>query len=449
MHTLFTALKDSISGDVTQAESQRHQYSQDFGKLLYGVPAIVVKPSNTQDLAQILKLANEFKATVNIRGTAHSCFGQSLAPDGILIVQDALEQHLEIEGDRVSVSGHLTWNTLETTLNAQGLSCPVLTDYLDMTIAGTLAVGGIGANSITYGTQADTILDLDLILPTGKTVRCSPTENPDLFHYSLAGLGQLGLITQVRFRAIPDLPHTQLFTIECPTPNDLIGILRQCEPEFGGAITSLAVDYTEASFICRLGTSFKEHDQFHNSPLKTYVQKYFPQAKEDYIPAFNQQNHQKICQWLEQMTKHGSLCQLWEDYFFDLEGFSKFLNLHLAPGGQPNIGNIYSVKYCLGIKNQPQTPFPFSPAYGHSGSFVYSIGFYHLIHPQDQRGIAKTKGQLAQYKQDCLEMGGKPYLYGWHDLSESEKEQFYKQDYQNLKQLQKKYDPQNILSKKL
>ncbi len=50
------------------------------------------------------------------------------------------------------------------------------------------------------------------------------------------------------------------------------------------------------------------------------------------------------------------------------------------------------------------------------------------------------------YMKKCISLKGRPYLYGWHGLSENQKMQLYGEDYNKLKELKKQYDPSNIIN---
>jgi cytokinin dehydrogenase len=49
----------------------------------------------------------------------------------------------------------------------------------------------------------------------GHSVTCSPTNNPDLFHGVLGGLGQFGIITSARIVLEPAHEKVNRATCEC------------------------------------------------------------------------------------------------------------------------------------------------------------------------------------------------------------------------------------------
>ena len=136
------------------------------------------------------------------RGQGHSIFGRAMVEDGIVIDMSTIDAIRSVQRDRVTVEAGATWRSvLEATL-AQGLTPPVLTNYLGLSIGGTLAVGGIGASSSRYGMQTDQIIELDVVTGDGNELTCSAVSNPDLFDAVRAGLGQYGIITRTTLRLV-------------------------------------------------------------------------------------------------------------------------------------------------------------------------------------------------------------------------------------------------------
>jgi len=98
----------------------------------------------------------------------------------------------------------------------RGLAPPVLTEYLELSVGGTLAVGGIGGTTSRYGAQSDNVLELDVVTGRGREVTCSPHSNADLFDAVRAGLGQVAVITRATLRLIPAPEQVRRFMLIYP-----------------------------------------------------------------------------------------------------------------------------------------------------------------------------------------------------------------------------------------
>mmetsp|Transcript_28930 Transcript_28930/g.69883 ORF Transcript_28930/g.69883 Transcript_28930/m.69883 type:complete len:208 (-) Transcript_28930:493-1116(-) len=96
------------------------------------------------------------------------------------------------------------WRDVAEATLENGYLPPVFTDYLDLSLGGTLAVGGIESQSPFQGVQLDHVLELEVaILGQDEPVLCSPTMNKELFNAVRGGLGQFGIIARVKLPLHP------------------------------------------------------------------------------------------------------------------------------------------------------------------------------------------------------------------------------------------------------
>ena len=176
--------------------------STDFGRLVTRKPRAVDRPAAAADIAGLLREASANGVKVAARGQGHSTYGRSLVEDGRVVDMSALGTIGEVAADRVAVEAGATWrDVLDATLK-HGLTPPVLTNYLGLSVGGTLAVGGIGGSSSRHGMQTDQVLELDVVTAGGRQLRCSPSANRDLFDAVRAGLGQCGIVTRATLRLV-------------------------------------------------------------------------------------------------------------------------------------------------------------------------------------------------------------------------------------------------------
>lgn len=69
-------------------------------------------------------------------------------------------------------------------------------------IAGAISTGTHGTG-IDYGILATQIIEMRLIIGSGKVLTLSREENPDIFAAALCGLGCLGIISTVTIQCEP------------------------------------------------------------------------------------------------------------------------------------------------------------------------------------------------------------------------------------------------------
>ncbi|RZN02848.1 FAD linked oxidase [Bradyrhizobium genosp. SA-3] len=197
------------------AES-RAATAQDFGHIIQRQPRAVCKPRSSAEIADILRWARGQGLKVAARGQGHATYGRAMAEDGIVMDLAALKSIHRIEPDRVVVEAGATWHAvLEATL-AKGLAPPVLTNYLGLSVGGTLAVGGIGGSSSRHGLQTDQVLELDIVTGEGVELTCSPTAHAELFDAVRAGLAQCAIINRATLRLMRAPERVRRYLLSYP-----------------------------------------------------------------------------------------------------------------------------------------------------------------------------------------------------------------------------------------
>ncbi|KAA8518106.1 hypothetical protein F0562_015580 [Nyssa sinensis] len=188
------------------------QYAaMDFGNQYHFLPSAVLYPKSVSDISTIIKHIFEMgitsELTVAAKGHGHSLEGQAQAYRGVVIDMESLqgsEMHFHIgEPPYVDVSGGELWiNILHESLK-HGLTPKSWTDYLHLTVGGTLSNAGISGQAFRHGPQTNNVYQLEVVTGRGEVVNCSEKQNADLFYGVLGGLGQFGIITGARIALEP------------------------------------------------------------------------------------------------------------------------------------------------------------------------------------------------------------------------------------------------------
>ncbi|KAK8476587.1 hypothetical protein V6N13_073242 [Hibiscus sabdariffa] len=185
--------------------------ANDFGNIFHYLPTAVLHPKSVSDISSTIKhimdMDSATKLTVAARGRGHSLQGQAQAYEGVVINMESLEgpsTYVETgEVPFVDVSGGELWiNILHETLK-YGLSPKSWTDYLHLTVGGTLSNAGISGQAFRHGPQINNVYQLEVVTGRGEVITCSDKKNADLFYGVLGGLGQFGIITRARISLGP------------------------------------------------------------------------------------------------------------------------------------------------------------------------------------------------------------------------------------------------------
>ncbi|HST65031.1 MAG TPA: FAD-binding protein, partial [Mycobacteriales bacterium] len=191
-----------LDGELTTDPAALAEVADDFGHLVHRTPLAVLRPGSARDIQKLVRYANRHHLAVSVRGQGHSTDGQSQVHAGVVVDSRTLATIHEIGPGRAVVDAGVTWLELLTAAVAHGLTPPVFTDYLGLSVGGTLSVGGIGGTTQTYGMQVDTVLELEVVTGEGELVRCSPARNRALFEAVLGSLGQLAIVVRATIRLV-------------------------------------------------------------------------------------------------------------------------------------------------------------------------------------------------------------------------------------------------------
>ncbi|KAJ1691159.1 hypothetical protein LUZ63_015314 [Rhynchospora breviuscula] len=203
----------NISSEITTDPNITASFATDFGNLFNCTPGAVFFPSSPKDIATLIRFSYTSTTPFHIsqRGLGHSAYGQTLVPDGILIDMSSLDRtnynRINVTSNGpipyADVGAEQIWiDVLNATLK-HDLMPRLLTDYLSLTVGGTLSNAGLSGRAFMHGPQISNVYELDVITGTGEIVTCSKESNPDLFYAVLGGLGQFGVITRARIALEP------------------------------------------------------------------------------------------------------------------------------------------------------------------------------------------------------------------------------------------------------
>lgn len=148
--------------------------AKDFGNRYHLIPAAVVHPKSVSDVSHIIKhvfdLGLSSELTIAARGRGHSLEGQAQAYQGIVINMESLRSPVARfftgENPYVDVSGGELWiNILHESLK-HGLAPKSWTDYLHLTVGGTLSNAGISGQAFRHGPQINNVYQLQVVTGT-------------------------------------------------------------------------------------------------------------------------------------------------------------------------------------------------------------------------------------------------------------------------------------------
>jgi FAD/FMN-containing dehydrogenase len=145
-----------LDGELRFDTASRDAAGVDFGHVVTRRPTGVLQAGSRDDLAATIRWARSRGWRFAARGQGHSTFGRPQARRGIVADMSRLRRNGPVADDRVVVEAGAKWSELLTETLAHGRTPAVLTDYLELSVGGKLAVGGVGATSMTSASRATT-----------------------------------------------------------------------------------------------------------------------------------------------------------------------------------------------------------------------------------------------------------------------------------------------------
>ncbi|MCL2553757.1 MAG: FAD-binding protein [Actinomycetia bacterium] len=236
--------------------------ADDFGHIVHRSPGAVLRPGSVADIVTMVRFCNAHGIRIAARGQGHGTNGQAQVDGGLVIETTPLNSIGPVcAGPAGSGTGTVTvgagavWSAVVHATLAQGLTPPVFTDYLELSVGGTLSVGGLGGQSHLYGAQVDNVTELQVVTGAGDLVTCSPSRRADLFQAVLAGLGQCAVIVSATLRLVTAptsvrhflLPYTDLATFvddqrRLAADNRFAYVEGEVAPDADGAFTGYVLE---------------------------------------------------------------------------------------------------------------------------------------------------------------------------------------------------------------
>ncbi len=201
----------AFDGVLLLDDAARAAAADDFGHFVHRQPRAVLKPGSVNDVVKLVRFARRNDINVAARGQAHSTQGQAQVEAGVVVDMTTLATVHQINSTDALVDAGTRWLDLLNQSIPQGLTPPTLIDFLELTVGGTLSLGGIGSQAFCFGPQVDNVLELQVVTGEGELVTCSRTQNSTLFDAARSGLGQFGLIVRARVLLVPAPPNARLY----------------------------------------------------------------------------------------------------------------------------------------------------------------------------------------------------------------------------------------------
>lgn len=222
---------------ITDTEERRY-YSQDaFWQ--DATSAVVVHPNSKTHVQEVVSTATQLGFAVIPRGGGMS-YTRGYVPvsdDTVIIDMRGLNSIVEINEEDMYVTAEAgcTWQQLYETLRERGLRTPYFGPMSGMfaTVGGALSQNSMFYGSATYGTVAESVLGVEVVLADGSLVATGSKANrgnkpffrhygPDLTGLFLSDTGALGFKVKATLRLIRSPSETEFASFAFNTFEDMV-----------------------------------------------------------------------------------------------------------------------------------------------------------------------------------------------------------------------------------
>ena len=212
----------ALRAEATATAEAYAGYGRDHTEDLHFAPDVVLRPANTEEISQIMRLCHEHRIPVTPRGAGTGLSGGALPiHHGVVLLTERLNKIIQIDERNLqaTVEPGVVNEAFQNAVKEVGLFYPPdPASKGSCFLGGNLAHSSGGPKAVKYGTTRDYVLNLQVVLPTGDVIWTAANTLKNSTGYNLTQLmvgseGTLGIITKAVFRLVPYPQHNILMLV--------------------------------------------------------------------------------------------------------------------------------------------------------------------------------------------------------------------------------------------
>lgn len=190
------------------------------------IPDAVVLPNKTEDVARLLRYADQNEIPVTPRGAGTGLAGGCTpVKGGIVLDMKRMNSIREINKDNMtaSVEAGVVLANFQKAVEGQSLFYPPDPQSMAAcTLGGNVATRAGGPRGVKYGTTGQYVLGVNFVLPNGEIIKSGgkfvkQSVGYDLPHLMTGSEGTLGVITDIDLRLLPYPEDNRTLVVVCET----------------------------------------------------------------------------------------------------------------------------------------------------------------------------------------------------------------------------------------
>ncbi len=214
--------------------------------LYQGVSPLVLRPGAVEEVAAILRLANESRTAIVPQGGNTGLVGGQTPLNGEIVLSlKRLDRVREVDASANTMTceaGVILQRAQEAAAAAGRLFPLSLGAEGSCTIGGNLSTNAGGTGALAYGVARELVLGLEVVLADGRVLynlRKLKKDNTgyDLRHIFIGAEGTLGIITAAVLKLFPRPRAVETSFIGVPSPHAALALFNLANERAGGTVT--------------------------------------------------------------------------------------------------------------------------------------------------------------------------------------------------------------------
>ena len=204
MQTALNLLRPSFGGAMLLAGDEGYENARRVHNgAIDKHPAVIARCRSAQDIAAAVRFATGEGYEISVRGGGHNVAGRAVTEGGVMIDLSLMNEVRVDPAQRVAVAeGGATWKDFNAATQKHGLA--TTGGLVSSTgVAGLTLGGGLGWLMGVHGMAVDNLIAAEIVTADGSIVECSADLNSDLFWAIRGGGGNFGVASSLTFRLHP------------------------------------------------------------------------------------------------------------------------------------------------------------------------------------------------------------------------------------------------------
>ncbi len=234
---VLRAIRDTVgSSRFLDSQEDRLVYASDATPLLKQLPDAVVMPKSAEEIAQLLRLANQEGFRVVPRGSGTGLSGGAVPVENcIVLLMTGWDKILEFDAaNRCAwVEPGVITGIFQAEAERHGLFYPPdPASAAICTLGGNVAENAGGLRGLKYGVTKNYVIGLEVVMPDGEIVKLGGKAIKDVAGYNLKDLmvgseGTLGVFTKILLKLLPKPRFTMTIRAAFTSFDAMLEAIRQ------------------------------------------------------------------------------------------------------------------------------------------------------------------------------------------------------------------------------